>query len=189
MRRLFVTDLQRFLDVPPASGVVRSRRPLFPRERFFGRVDVLFDPATGTAETLLIHKDSEKSPSLLPLDRVRIEGDSFLLPDALFGDAYDRIQQSQQSLLSLPVRTRSGDELGVVKDVVLLWEQRAFHQLVVGGGLLMNLIQGELLLTWDDILEIRKEDIVVKDAVVPHGVLETLHALNPSSGLPAGMPS
>ena len=184
MRRIFVSDLAGFLDVP-ASGE-GSGRPESKEDRFSGEADVLFDPATGRATTLAIRHKDVAGESLLELIKVRIVDERFVLPDAISGDAKAAVTATQQSLLDLPVCTVSGDELGRVHDVVFFWETRVLDQIAVGGGMIASLIKGDLLVSWQDIEEIRSEEIVVSDRIVKKKAGEGVRLLKPDAELATG---
>ena len=184
MRQVSLSSLSGFLDVPFSDG--GSGRPEKKEDRFSGEADVLFDPATGRATTLLIRHKDVPGESLLELIRVRIENERFVLPDVISGEAKAAVTSTQQSLLELPVRTVSGEELGKVHDAMFFWETRVLHRIAVGGGLIASLIKEDLLIFWQDIEEIRPEEIVVSDRIVKKKAGEGIRLLRQEPGLATG---
>ncbi len=145
MERLLVSSLPTLLDPSVFSA------------------DLFFDAVTGKGTGLSLVSEKSETAVFFPIaafqcssDRARI---TLLEPSST-------VSPIGQSLLRLPVRTVSGQELGRVRDVVFLWEMNVLHQLVIG-GMFSTWLKGELLVTWDDIEAIRPTEIIVRDRVLP----------------------
>lgn len=148
--------------------------------RKIGRaVDVVIDPDKGHLVALAALRKQVVAPiDLLPFRdgfwEVR-EGDVLIDPEDLI--RLNTISEKRRRLLAKTVMTKSGEELGYVRDMVLEMSTLSLVQIYVVKGFLFWVTEKRLI-DWKDILEITDTEIIVKDrcAKVPERVRKVVTA-------------
>ena len=163
MQRLFVSDIEKMVKKAVGPSV--------------SSVDVLFEVETGRVAAVSVGK--KKRSAWYPFDGMHFESGEIVLGDAGTGSAEGQV------VLELPVKTVSGDDVGVVRDAVVVWETGRLHQLVVRGGLL-SLLRGDVLVSWSDVVEIREDVVVVKDRIVKRRAAARVVEMSRAAGLASG---
>lgn len=135
--------------------------------------DLIVDPDKAHLVALITLKNAAIAPvDLLPYEdgywEVR-EPDVMIHPDELL--RLRSIPPKRRFLITKRVRTKSGQQLGRVRDLVFDMETLSLVQLFVGKGFLFWISERRII-DWKDILEVKDNAIIVKDrcAKVPETV-------------------
>lgn len=78
------------------------------------------------------------------------------------------LQFSARQLRGVEARTRSGERIGVLKDLVIEQETIRLAAVVIRPeGVVNALLAGDLIIPIDKVISISLEEIVVEDAAIP----------------------
>ena len=135
--------------------------------------DIIFCPENREVSALLLeHKGLEIKKKVVRLKDILNLGDDAVIinsPDCVesLGKAsYTNEFKDEGSILGLRIFTRSGDELGIVKDVIFDWQTGRIEGFEVSDGLLQDIMQGRMILPLFGKVEFGEENVLVEKEAV-----------------------
>lgn len=127
--------------------------------------DIVIDPATGKLIAVLVSQDSFiLADEIIELNEGGIMiRDTDVFIERLESEDVQKIMKDDIKVLGNNVKTVKGDSLGKVKDFEVDSNFLKLSRLHVSGGILKDFLRGELIMSSKHIVEIKKDEILVKD--------------------------
>lgn len=135
--------------------------------------DVVFCPKDREVRAFLLeHKGLElKKKAVLIKDLLSLGNDAAIISDSeCIGDLERALDSSMQkdegSILGLRIFTRSGEELGTVRDVIFDWKNGRIEGFEVSDGVFQDVIHGRKILPLLGKVEFAEENVLVEQEAV-----------------------
>ncbi len=135
--------------------------------------DIIFSPESREVKAFLLeHKGLEIKKKVLKLGSILNLGEDAVIIDSpgcvksLGKASYSAEFKDEGSIIGLRIFTRSGEELGIVKDVIFDWQTGRIEGFEVSDGLLQDIIQGRNILPLFGKVEFGEDNVLVEKEAV-----------------------
>lgn len=135
--------------------------------------DIIFSPENREVRAFLLeHKGLEIKKKVLMLKNILNLGDDAVIidnpgcVDSLGKASYKAEFKDEGSILGLRIFTKSGEELGTVKDVIFDWKTGRIEGFEVSDGLFQDILQGRNVLPLFGKVEFGEDNVLVEKEAV-----------------------
>lgn len=135
--------------------------------------DIVFCPGRREVAAFLIeHKGMSLKKKVLPLKDVLSLGRDAVIVDNpacvrnMDRSEYSKTFRDEGNIMGLRILSKTGDDLGIVKDVIFDWESGRLESVEISDGILQDVIQGRHMLPLLGKVEFGEENLLVEREAV-----------------------